>query len=235
MNNSIVIIPTYNEVVNGKLIYQKIKRLSPDVDILFIDDNSPDNTSELILELIKSDQKLFLITRAKKLGIGSAHKDGFKWAISKNYKIITTIDADLSHDPSLIKEMHEKIENYDIITTSRFLKSDSIEEWSKIRQVITRFRHWTIKILLGMPIDSSGAFRTYNLGRINSEDLFLAKDNGYSFFWESMYFFYKKNYKILELPMRQPQRIHGRSKIKFYDIYRAVTYLLFFFFKNLFK
>jgi dolichol-phosphate mannosyltransferase len=233
--NNLIIIPTYNEIINSKLIYNKIRLQSADVDILFIDDSSPDNTSESILELIKTDQKLFLITRAKKLGVGSAHKEGFKWAISKNYKIITTIDADLSHDPSLIKEMHEKIQEYDIIITSRFLKSDSIEEWSIIRQVITRFRHLVVKTLLGMPIDSSGGFRTYNLRKINSEDLFLAKDNGYSFFWESMYFFYKKNYKILEIPMKQPQRIHGRSKIGFYDVYRAVTYLLLFYFKNLFK
>ena len=88
MKNTLVIIPTYNEVINSKLIYKKIRSLSADLNILFIDDNSPDNTSESIKNIMQTDQNLFLIIRNKKLGVGSAHKDGFKWAISKNYKII---------------------------------------------------------------------------------------------------------------------------------------------------
>jgi len=233
--NSLIIIPTYNEIINSKLIYKKIRLISSNLDILFIDDNSPDNTAANILDLMKNDKNLFLIVRKKKLGIGSAHKEAFKWALSKKYKIITTIDSDLSHDPFLITEMHNKINDYDIIITSRFMRDDSIEEWSMLRQIITRLRHNFIKFLLRVPVDSSGAFRTYNLNKINSDDLFLAQDNGYSFFWESMFYLYKKKYKILELPMKQPQRIHGSSKIKIYDIYRAITYLIIFFFKNLFK
>ena len=235
MVNNLIIIPTYNEIVNSNLIYRKIRSISSSLDILFVDDNSPDNTASSIQNLMKGDKNLFLIVREKKLGIGSAHKEAFKWAISKNYKVITTIDADLSHDPFLITEMHNKINEYDIIITSRFIRDDSIEEWDKLRQTITRLRHWVVKFLLGVPVDSSGAFRTYNLNKIKSEHLFLAKDNGYSFFWESMFYLYKKKYKILELPMKQPQRIHGSSKIGFYDVYRAITYLLLFFLKNLFK
>ena len=121
------------------------------LDILFVDDNSPDNTASSIQSLMKEDKNLFLIIREKKLGIGSAHKEAFQWAISRNYKVITTIDADLSHDPFLITEMHNKINEYDIIITSRFIRDDSIEEWNKLRQTITRLRHWLSLIHISEP------------------------------------------------------------------------------------
>ena len=101
--------------------------------------------------------------------------------------------------------------------------------------MITKTRHIVVKTLLGIPYDSSGAFRAYNFEKIKITHLIKAKDNGYSFFWESLYFLYKKNYKILEIPMRQPRRMHGASKIRLNDIIRAVTYLIYFYFKQKFK
>ena len=100
LKNDLVIIPTYNEALNSNLIYKKIREINTHSEILFIDDNSPDNTSLVVSEIMNNDKKVHLITRKKKLGIGSAHKEGFLWAIKMEFKYVTTIDADLSHDPN---------------------------------------------------------------------------------------------------------------------------------------
>ncbi len=235
IKRDLIIIPTYKEELNIKVIYRRIRNNNSDSDILFIDDNSPDKTAEEIKKIIKIDKKVFILEREKKLGIGSAHKDGFQWAIKKKYNFVITIDADLSHEPELIPDMIKNLYKYEIVLTGRFLKKDTLKEWSLIRRLITKTRHTVVKILLGIPYDSSGAFRAYNFDKIKITDLIKAEDNGYSFFWESLYFLYKKNYKILEIPMIQPRRIHGASKIRLADIIRAVTYLIYFYFKQKFK
>ena len=232
--NDLVIIPTYNEALNSNLIYKKIRETNTYSEILFIDDNSPDNTSLVVSEIMKNDQKVHLITRKKKLGIGSAHKEGFLWAKKMKFNYVTTIDADLSHDPNLIPHMLKNVEKYNIIITGRFLQEDSLDEWELIRRVITKTRHKFVKLLLRVPYDTSGAFRCYNFDKVKIEDLLMAKDNGYSFFWESLYILYKKKYTILEIPMKLPRRIYGSSKLNIKDIFRAVTYLIYFFFTKKF-
>jgi dolichol-phosphate mannosyltransferase len=234
LKNDLVIIPTYNEALNSNLIYKKIREINTHSEILFIDDNSPDNTSLVVSEIMNNDKKVHLITRKKKLGIGSAHKEGFLWAKKMEFKYVTTIDADLSHDPNLIPYMLKNVEKYNIIITGRFLQEDSLEEWELIRRVITTIRHKFVKLLLGVPYDTSGAFRCYNFDKVKIEDLLMAKDNGYSFFWESLYILYKKKYTILEIPTKLPRRIYGSSKLNIKDIFRAVTYLIYFYFTKKF-
>ncbi len=231
----LVIIPTYNEAINVRIIHSKIRENNQISDILFIDDNSPDNTADVISEIMKNDNKVYLLKREKKLGIGSAHKDGFKWAKENRYSYVTTIDSDLSHDPNLIREMIKNLEKYNIVITGRFLRDDTLEEWPIIRRIVTKTRHTIVSLLLKIPYDTSGAFRCYDFNVINIDDLLEANDNGYSFFWESLYLLFKKNYSILEIPMKQPRRIHGASKISFKDIIRAITYLISFFLKQKFK
>ena len=234
LKKDLVIIPTYNEAINSNLIYKKIRATNVNSEILFIDDNSPDNTSLVISKIMITDKKIHLMKRKKKLGIGSAHKEGFLWAKNNNFDYVTTIDADLSHNPDLIPYMLKNIEKYNIIITGRFLQEDTLEEWPLIRRIITKTRHKVVKLLLGVPYDTSGAFRCYNFSKVKIEDLLMAKDNGYSFFWESLFILYKKKYTILEIPMKQPRRIHGSSKISIKDIFRAVTYLIYFYFKKKF-
>ena len=231
---NLIIIPTYNEANNCSLIYSKIREVNSDIEILFIDDNSPDNTSEEIKNLSKKDQKVFLFERISKLGVGSAHKVGFEWSKNKNYQNIITIDADLSHNPELITKMLELTKDFDIIITSRFLLKDTLVEWPVWRQLVTKIRHSIRKNLFKIPYDTSGAFRCYNLKKINLDDMTLAKNNGYSFFWESLIILFRKGYSIKELPMKQPTRIHGSSKIRLMDILDAIFYLVIFYFKTLF-
>ena len=234
MNKELVIIPTYNESINAKIIYEKIRHKNKKIDILFIDDNSPDKTADVIKSIQIKDNKVYLIVRDRKRGIGSAHKDGFKWAKKNFYRGVVTIDADLSHNPDLIKKMLELVKKNDIIITGRFLRKDTLEEWPIIRRIITHARHYVVKKLFNIPFDTSGAFRCYNFDKVKFEDLISARDDGYSFFWESLIILHYKKYKIYEIPMKQPRRIHGSSKISIKDIFRAITYLVYFYFKEKF-
>ena len=231
MKKSLIIIPTYNEAQNCELLHKKIRENNKEIDILFIDDNSPDKTYTVVEKIIEKDPKTILKRRNSKQGIGSAHKFGFRWAFENKYNIVLTIDADLSHDPGLINDMIKLSAEYDIIITGRFLNKDSLEEWSIYRKFITHSRHLVVKFLFKIPYDTSGAFRCYDFSKIKLDDLFIAKDNGYSFFWESLITLYYKNYTICELPMKQPSRKKGSSKISFKDIFKAIYYLIFFYLK----
>ena len=229
----IIIIPTYNEKKNIIILLDKIIKLyKSKFEILIIDDNSPDGTSREIITYKKKKKFIKLKKRNKKLGIGSAHKYGIKYAIKKKFNILITMDADGTHNPSYIQKFLYLIKNYDLITTNRFLNKKSLKEWPLSRIFLTNLRHYIIKFFLGMSIDSSGAFRCYNLKKIKLKDLLLAKDNGYSFFWESIYAIYKKGYSIKEIPIYLPYRTIGSSKMKFKDIFFALKYLIYISIKN---
>jgi dolichol-phosphate mannosyltransferase len=230
----IIIIPTYNEKNNIKLLIKKIIKLYKSrFNILIIDDNSPDETLSEVKHLKKKYNFINYIFRTKKLGIGSAHKEAIKYAYKKKFELIITMDADGTHDPVYIKEFLRNFAEYNLITTSRFLRADSLKEWPFYRRLLTTFRHKLIKFILNVPIDSSGAFRCYNSKKIKLKDILNAKDNGYSFFWESIFILYKKKYSIFEIPIYLPYRTIGSSKMKFKDIFKALFYLLIIFKRNL--
>ena len=228
-----LIIPTLNEEGNITELFKKIRKTKIKIDLLFIDDNSSDNTQNLIVSLKKKYRFINYLFRKNKTGIGLAHKDGIEYCYKKKYDIAITMDADGTHDPVHLNEMINLInlKKYQIISTNRFLKKKSLNDWPFWRKIITHLRHLLIVVFLGIKFDSSGAFRAYDLRCVAKKDVFKAKSNSYSFFWESMYFLSKK-YCIYEIPINLPGRFAGQSKMKFSHIYKALTYLLIFFLKN---
>ena len=233
MNDVIIIVPTLNEKKNILILFNKLNLTNLGFDLLFVDDNSQDGSQEIIKDLAKKNQNINYIFRPKKMGIGSAHKDGFIWSYKKNYKIVVTMDADGTHDPKYIKLLIEQLKNFDIIITSRFLKKDLLENWPLPRIFLTKLRHVAISLLLSIPYDSSGAFRCINRQKVILSDLILAKDDGYSFFWESIFILHKKKYRITEIPIQMPYRIVGSSKMSIKDIFFAVYYLMIVFLKKI--
>ena len=167
------------------------------------------------------------------MGVGSAHKNGFIWAYKKNYKTIITMDADGTHDPKYIKFLIEELENCDIVITSRFLKKNSLENWPLQRIFLTRTRHILISLLLSISYDASGAFRCINCEKVTLSDLILAKNNGYAYFWESIFILHKKKYQITEIPINLSYRIVGSSKMTVKDIFISVSYLMIVFLKKI--
>lgn len=223
----IIIIPTYNEQKNIIIILKRlIKLYKSNFTILVIDDNSPDGTAKEVLKLKKKYKFIKLKVRHKKLGIGSAHKFGIKYAYKNKFKILITMDSDGTHDPKYIKKILILIKDYDLITTTRFTNKDSLRDWPLFRIILTNLRHFIIKSFLSLEIDASGAYRCYNLKKIKINHILAAKDNGYSFFWESIFILHKKKYSIHEIPIKLPYRSVGSSKMKIKDILIALIYLL---------
>ena len=236
MNKILIIVPVYNEEGNIKPLIKNIfKYLKKDKSILFIDDNSKDKTRLEIEECQKKYKKIFLKVRKFKLGIGSAHKFALKWAYNKKYKIIVTMDCDGTHHPKYIIKMINALKNKDsdIISTNRFIEKNSLNGWSLWRKFLTTLRFKVINKLLNIQFDSSGAFRCYDTKKVKLKDLLEAKNNSYSFFWESTFLLNKKNYKIFEIPIKLPARLTGSCKMEFKDIIFALTYLLIFYLRKL--
>ena len=211
----LIIVPTLNERKNILNLYNKINKTNMNFDILFIDDNSIDGSQEIIKKLAKKSKKIKYIFRPKKMGIGSAHKDG-------------------THDPVYLKLFINRLKNNDIVISNRFMKSNLLKDWPLFRIWLTFLRHSATCLLLSIPYDSSGAFRCVDCKKVSLSDLILAKDNGYSYFWESIFILHQKRYKISQVSVPLPYRQVGKSKISFKDIFFAVYYLLLVFIKKLF-
>ena len=235
MNSKIlIIIPVFNEEGNVKPLINRIfKYFKEKKSILFIDDNSKDKTKLEIKECQKKFNNIYLENRKSKLGIGSAHKFALRWAYKKKYKIIVTMDCDGTHHPKYIDKMINVLvkKKCDIVSTNRFLNKNSLKGWSLWRRFLTRTRFILINKLFNMKYDSSGAYRCYNANNIKLEDLLKAKNNSYSFFWQSTLILSKK-YQIREIPINLPARNQGSSKMQIKDIFSGLFYVFLFKFKK---
>jgi len=231
---TIIIIPTLNEKKNIDSLISKIVAIDKKFDLLFVDDNSNDGTREKIIKNQKKNKKIKFIFRNKKYGVGSAHKDGLSYAYKKRYSVAITMDADGTHEPRYIPILMKKLENHSITITNRFASSNSLQDWPWYRKLLTTLRYYLINLMLNISYDTSGAYRCYDLKKIKKKDILLAKDDGYSFFWESTYILHKKKYKINDIPVNLPSRKLGNSKMRMKDITSALFYLIIYSFKRFF-
>lgn len=229
---NIVFIPTYNERKNISILIKKILNLELNFDILIIDDNSQDGTRGIIDKLKKNNKNIYTIYRNQKLGIGSAHKVALKWCYRKKYKIIISMDGDGTHDPKYVPNLLKKSKHYDIISTTRFKKERSLKDWPVWRIMLTKLRHIILVNLLSLEFDASGAFRLLNSTKVKLRHLLEAKNNSYSFFWESLFILKYNKYSIYEIPITLNARKSGSSKMRTMDILGALSYLVIFFFKR---
>ncbi len=220
-----VIIPTLNEETNIKKIFNSLKKTKIKFDLLFVDDNSQDETQKIIKSLKKQFSYVKYIFRKNKTGIGSAHKEAIKYCYNAKYNIIITMDADGSHNPKYIKPMIKALSHSDYVITSRFKKQNSLKEWPLSRKLITYTRHLFIKFFLNIDFDASGAFRCFKTNKIKLNDILTAKNNDYAFFWEITYKLNKKGYTIYEVPVELIWRKLGKSKMKISHIFYSLIYL----------
>ena len=235
MTKKILIIPTYNERHNVPIIYKKVRKYNKNLKILFIEDNSPDKTIDVIRNIQKKDNKVKVILRKNKTGIGSAHKTSISWAAKRNFKICITMDADLTHNPKFIPKMIRLSSKYHLVQTNRFLDKRSINTWPLYRRILTRSRFILLKFLLNISYDSSGAFRCYNFKKLDYKLLLYAKNNSYSFFWESIYILVREKVSIKEIKMIQKYRSIGSSKMEVKHWFHGLFYLFIIYMKDLLK
>ena len=222
---TLFIIPTLNEKKNIYGFYKKLKKTNLSFDILFVDDNSDDGSQEIIKRLKNKNKKVKYIFRPRKMGIGSAHKDAFKWAYKKKYLILVTMDADGTHDPQYIKLLMKKLKNHSMSSANRFTKPNLLKNWPLGRIFLTWAKYSAVKILLSIPYDTSSAFRCIDCKKIPLSDLIAAKDNGYSYFLESIFILHKRKHKIAQIAVPQPYRKLGNSHVTLKDIFFGMYYL----------
>lgn len=214
MKNTLVIIPTYNEASNIKKLVDEIFYTTDNINILIIDDNSPDGTGEIARQISQKDNRLIYIGREKKAGLGSAYKEGFKYAIKENFEFIMTMDADFSHSPKAIPDFLSAIKNADLVIGSRYIKGGKTENWPLKRKILSKGGNLFAKILLSLPTkDSSTGFRCIRTECIKKLGVESFKGDGYVFHIETTYKFFKANFKIIEIPITFTERTQGKSKI----------------------
>jgi glycosyltransferase involved in cell wall biosynthesis len=206
-------------------------------DILFIDDNSPDGTADILKNLARKDNRVSLIVRSGKSGVGSAHKAGIMWAYDRGYDRLVTLDCDLTHAPEdisiFLKNMDET--DADVVVGSRFLREKSLDTWGWHRKLLTRLGHISTQFLLGLPFDATGAFRVYNLRKIPSEVLIAGKSDSYEFFYESLTSLHRLGFLISEVPINLNKRNFGSSKMRPKDLVNGVLGLFILSFSLYFK
>lgn len=224
----LIFIPTYNERDNVLSLCTDILNLELDVDILFMDDNSPDGTGEEIDSLAKRFGNVFTLHRQQKLGIGRAHQDGIRWAFEQGYLELITMDCDFTHPPSCIPEIIRvgRDGQADVVVGSRYLRKKSLAGWSPLRVFLTYSGHALTKTLLGISQDATGAFRYYRLDRVPGRLFDLVSSDGYSFFFESLHVLNVNGFKVAEIPITLPPRTAGHSKMDFSEVGKSIGLLL---------
>lgn len=213
-NKTLIIVPTFNELDNiTKLIPDLLSR-SANPDILIVDDNSPDGTAEFIQQLAVSNDRIHLIKREKKMGLGTAYIEGFKFALKNNYDFIFEMDADYSHDPKEIPNFLNAIQENDLVLGSRYSNGVNVVNWPMRRLLLSYFANIYTRIITGLPVkDATGGFKCFRRKVLEGINLDRVKSNGYAFQIEMTYKAFKKGFRIKEIPIIFIDRMKGKSKM----------------------
>lgn len=221
-SKTLIFTATYNEIDNIELLIKKIKKLKNKVDILVIDDNSPDGTGAKLLQLKKRNKNLDVIIRKGKQGLDTAHKIGFDYSKRKNYTNLITLDADLSHDPKEIPKMINILKKRPFVIGSRYITGGKCN-MSLPRLLLSIMGNKFIKFLLNISChEFTTSYRGFNLRKLKNFNLTSVKAKGYSFFMETIYILNKRKFSIHEIPINFENRTHGKSKIPTLEIFRTL-------------
>lgn len=228
MSSVLVIIPSYNESENIVALVDDILAQSPEIDVLVVDDNSPDGTSALVQQQIPRHQgRLHLLSRTGKGGRGSAVLAGFHYALEHDYQFVFEMDADFSHKPSEIPLFLEKIKNYDMVLGSRYLPGSEIHHWGWKRTFFSRWANRYARLVLGIPIsDYTNGFRCYRRTAIEAIDRDRIDAKGYVVLSEVAYQLHRKGLRIGEVPTIFVNRRRGISNLSFHEIREAFLSVL---------
>ncbi len=214
MRKGLVIIPTYNEAENIENIINVTLKQSNELDVLVIDDNSPDNTAAIVEKLVASNNKIRLIKRPAKLGLGTAYVTGFKYMLANNYDYCFEMDADFSHNPDDLPRFIKLIDNYDLIIGSRYCQGISVINWPMKRLLLSFFACWYARVVTGCPIrDLTAGFKCYSKRALAGINLDKLKADGYGFQIEIDFTIWRKGFKIKEIPIIFVERRVGISKM----------------------
>ena len=235
MKKFLVIIPTFNEAENISILINEIRNL--DVEVLIIDDNSPDKTYEIVQKIIDSDSGVHLLKRSSKMGLGSAYRKGFEWFLEKDYSHCIEMDADFSHRIVDLKKLMEETNSQDLIIGSRYVENGGSIGWDFKRKKLSLYANKLAKIMLKTNIqDTTSGFRVFSRNALKVINFSKINTNGYGFQIEMAYLSFINNLSIKEVPIIFEERRMGKSKMNSKIIFEALFLLIkIFLYRNFFK
>lgn len=214
MNQTLVVIPTYNERENLPLLVERVLALPTRVDILVVDGNSPDGTGKLADELAAARPGVHVLHEPKKSGLGRAYLAGFRWALARNYEFVFEMDSDFSHDPAEIPNFLKAAENADLVLGSRYTGGVRVLNWPLKRLLLSRCAGIYVWLITGMGVtDPTGGYKCFRRRALEAIPLDSVRSDGYSFQIEMTHRLWREGYRIAEVPIIFTDRIAGSSKI----------------------
>lgn len=214
MPKALVIIPTYNEAQNAEKIITEVLQQSEMVEILIVDDNSPDGTADIVKKTMANNTKVHLLQRERKMGLGTAYVAGFKYGIQNHFDFIFEMDADFSHNPKEIPIMLNKMDECDLLIGSRYIKGVNVVNWPMKRLILSYSANIYTRVITGMPVhDATAGFKCYKRKVLEALNLDAIRSNGYAFQIETNFLAWKKGFVIKEMPIIFVDRRVGVSKM----------------------
>jgi dolichol-phosphate mannosyltransferase len=219
----LVIIPTYNEADNIQRVIRGVFDQALPLDILVVDDASPDGTSDLVRELMAEEERLHLETRTGKFGLGSAYLHGMSWALERDYEYIFEMDADLSHDPRYLPDLFWVLMEYDIALGSRYVRGVNVINWPMSRLLLSWMANIYSRLVTGLPVhDSTSGFKGFHREVLEQIDLSRVRSDGYAFQIEMVFRAWKLGFRVREVSITFVERRSGISKMSKGVIWEAV-------------
>jgi dolichol-phosphate mannosyltransferase len=214
MQRALVIFPTYNERDNIEKIVHAVLPMDPRIHVLIVDDNSPDGTGEIADRLASQEPKVKVLHRERKEGLGRAYIAGFKWAIEQKFDFIFEMDADFSHGPEYLNDFLKEIQNHDLVIGSRYISGVNVINWPMSRLLLSYFANKYTRIVTGLKLyDATGGFKCFRREVLEAINLDDVHSTGYSFQIEMSMRAWKKNFRMIEIPIIFYERRAGTSKM----------------------
>jgi dolichol-phosphate mannosyltransferase len=211
---ALVVVPTYNEAMNLPLIVPQILVQDPRLEVLVVDDNSPDGTGAMADELAAKDPRVHVLHRPGKGGLGKAYIAGFRWALERDYEYVFEMDADFSHDPRFLPIFLDAAKDADLVIGSRYKTGVNVINWPISRLLLSLGANLYAQWITGMPIvDSTGGFKCFRRRVLEAIDFDRVRSNGYSFQIEMSFRAWKKGFRLVEIPIVFTDRVEGQSKM----------------------
>lgn len=233
MNPTLIVMPTYNERENLPRMVQRLLSLPVKVDLLVVDDNSPDGTGRLADDLAVKHPEVHVLHRQEKNGLGRAYLAGFKWALEHGYEFVFEMDGDFSHNPDDVPAFLEAAQTADLVLGSRYINGIRIINWPLSRLMLSKSAATYVKLILGMPItDPTGGYKCFRRRALEAINLDEVRSNGYSFQIELTHKLWRQGYKVVEVPIIFTERLLGHSKMSGHIVREALFMVWRLFFQN---
>ncbi len=212
---ALVIVPTYNERENIIRLIDAVLSQDPRIEVLVVDDGSPDGTGGLVDERAASDSRVHVLHRPRKMGLGTAYLAGFRWALDRDYELVFEMDADFSHDPSHLPQFLESALDADLVLGSRYREGKvTVVNWPMARLMLSYSANIYARLVTGLPLyDATGGFKCFHRKVLEAIDLTDVRSNGYAFQIEMSFRAWRKGFRIVEIPIVFVDRTEGQSKM----------------------